>query len=61
MPIIITTQKGDSILHRIVTESDIKTEAYYLWEKAGRVGSSEQYWYQAEQNIRNFLLSETNK
>jgi hypothetical protein len=59
MPMIVTTKRGDSVLHRIVTEADIRKEAYYLWEKAGRVGSSEEYWYKAEERIRNILLSDS--
>lgn len=40
-PTVVTTINGDSVIHRMITEADIRTEAYFLWEKNGKVGSSE--------------------
>jgi len=57
-PIVIKTVRGDSVLYRMVTEADIRKEAYLLWEKNGKVGSSEKYWYEAEQKIRKFLIDQ---
>jgi len=57
-PIVIKTVRGDSVLYRMVTEADIRHEAYLLWEKNGKVGSSEKYWYEAEQGIRKTLLDQ---
>ena len=57
-PIVIKTVRGDSVLYRMVTEADIRKEAYILWEKNGKVGSSERYWYEAEQKIRKALLDQ---
>lgn len=54
-PIVVTIVKGDSVIHRMITEADIRTEAYFLWEKNGKIGSSEEYWYQAEKNILKLL------
>jgi|LakMenEpi03Aug12_release.lakeMendotaPanAssembly.Ray.scaffolds.fasta_scaffold133872_4 hypothetical protein len=60
-PVVVTTVKGDSVLYRMVTEADIRQEAYFLWEKNGKVGSSERYWYEAEQKIRKILLNQKNE
>lgn len=57
-PIVIKTVRGDSVLYRMVTEADIRKEAYLLWEKNGKVRSSEKYWYEAEQKIRKALLDQ---
>jgi hypothetical protein len=32
-------------------EEDIRLRAYELWEQAGRTGSSEQHWLQAEREL----------
>lgn len=38
---------------KIVTDEDIRTRAYYLWEAAGRPDNSGQdFWYQAEKELR---------
>lgn len=57
-PIVIKTIRGDSVLYRMVTEADIRKEAYLLWEKNGKVGSSEKYWCEAEQKIRKALIDQ---
>ena len=60
-PIVVTTIKGDSVHYRMVTEADIGQEAYFLWEKNGKVGSIEKYRHEAEQRVRKILLNQKNE
>jgi Protein of unknown function (DUF2934) len=43
---------GDSVRLRYASEEDIRTIAYYLWEKNGRTGDSNHWWIKAEEYIR---------
>ena len=52
---VIAKKVGEMTFNRFVSEEDIRTEAYYLWEKAGREGNSEDFWLQAEDKIRNYI------
>ena len=52
---VITKKVGEMTFNRFVSEEDIRLEAYYLWEKAGKEGNSEDFWLQAEDKIRNYI------
>lgn len=52
---VIAKKVGEMTFNRFVSEEDIRTEAYYLWEKAGKEGNSEDFWLQAEDKIRNYI------
>jgi len=52
---VITKKVGEMTYNRFFSEEDIRLEAYYLWEKAGKEGNSEDFWRQAEDKIRNYI------
>lgn len=57
--IVVCRKKGDAVLNRVITDEDIRLEAYYLWEKAGCTGSSEEFWRMAEEKLKNHVLCES--
>jgi Protein of unknown function (DUF2934) len=52
---VITRKIGEATLSILVSEDNIRLEAYYLWEKSGKEGSSEDFWLQAEDSIRKYI------
>ena len=44
-------KKNEDNLIAIISEDDIRTRAYFLWENSDKVGNSEDYWFRAEQEL----------
>ena len=58
LPMEQVVVKNNDNLVWMVTEDDIRTHAYFLWESSDKVGSSEDYWYKAEQELLGEALNQ---